>query len=39
MGPPGKVVTLLISPEGIKSQKMDKVHLPPDSLLNLKKRP
>jgi cytoskeleton protein RodZ len=39
MGPPGKVVTLLISPEGIKSQKMDKVHLPPDSLLNLKKAP
>jgi cytoskeleton protein RodZ len=36
MGPPGKVVTVLISPEGIKSQKMDKVHLPPDSLLNIK---
>jgi hypothetical protein len=39
LGPEGKAVTVLITPEGIKSQRMGKVHLPPDSLLNVKKTP
>jgi transcriptional regulator with XRE-family HTH domain len=36
LGPDGKAVTVLITPEGIKSQKMGRKVLPPDSLLNTK---
>lgn len=36
LGPAGKAVTVLITPEGIKSQRLGRVHLPPDTLLNIK---